>query len=537
MEKDDKKRGIEETISLEEIAEIVEMYIQEDENIPVYDGYDISVEEEEPNVAPEPQEDSKKKVIKKKKPSQSDNSKNQMNNHKEGINHKENINYKEYVDNEESTKKKESTNKVEGINNKEINHKEHKEHKEANKSKENTYHKEKRDSLENKNENKNKVSYKSSFDYIKKRYRSVDMIIGIALIAVIFSSGIGISDEIPKFLKLSSWNGISFGDLGVPILILAFCFMIPTEVEFDLKNKLDFKQIAIKKAEIGAVIFLLGVLINLVGSGFSANFRIMGILQFIGIVYLVVSLIYIVFKRFKFKQNVIGIILVIIGTVGTIGYFAFSSKYGYNMKTCLAYFVDSKVLAGHFAGFERYGIISTISAIFAGLIATAGGCFICDRKSSSKDKSIRLLIVGMALIIISLILERKCPYNVNIYSPSFVMLVTGGFLIVLSGMLLIFDSMRIKELNLISSPLVVFGASPIFLVVVNEILINTLFKANIYSVSLATKIPLDKWIIVDLLSEVFGQGSRTVAFIVIYILLWFAVTLFMYGKRIFIRVK
>ncbi len=44
--------------------------------------------------------------------------------------------------------------------------------------------------------------------------------------------------------------------------------------------------------------------------------------------------------------------------------------------------------------------------------------------------------------------------------------------------------MRIKELNLISSPLVVFGASPIFLVVVNEILINTLFKANIYSVSL-----------------------------------------------------
>ncbi len=250
---------------------------------------------------------------------------------------------------------------------------------------------------------------------------------------------------------------------------------------------------------------LYGVLINLVGSGFSANFRIMGILQFIGIVYLVVSLIYIVFKRLKFKQNVIGIILVIIGTVGTIGYFAFSAKYGYNMKTCLAYFVDSKVLAGHFAGFERYGIISTISAIFAGLIATAGGCFICmktclayfvdskvlaghfagferygiistisaifagliataggcficDRKSSSKDKSIRLLIVGMALIIISLILERKCPYNVNIYSPSFVMLVTGGFLIVLSGMLLIFDSMRIKELNLISSPLVVFGA-------------------------------------------------------------------------------
>lgn len=503
MEKDDKKRGIEDTISLEEIAEIVEMYIQEDEDVPVYDGYDISLEEEEPNVEPEPQEDSKKKIIKKKKPSQSDNSKNQMNNQKEGISQKE------------------------------INHKENnKSHKDIN-QKDNTHNKEKRESLET----KNKVSYKSSFDYIKKRYRSVDMLIGIALIAIIFSSGVGISEEIPKFLMISSWNGITFGDLGTPILILALCFMIPTEVEFDLKNKLNFKQIAIKKVEIGAVIFLLGILINLIGSGFSANFRIMGILQFIGIVYLLVSLIYIVFKRFKFKQNIIGIILIIIGIVATMGYFAISSKYGYNMKGCLAYFVDSKVLAGHFDGFERYGIISTLSATFAGLIAAAGGCFICDRKSNSKDKSIKLLIAGMALVIVSLILERKCPYNVNIWSPSFVMLVTGGFLIVLSCMLLIFDSMRIKKLNLISSPLVVFGASPIFLVAINEILINTLFKAKIYSVSFATKIPFDKWIIVDLLSEVFGQGSRTVAFVLIYLALWFAVTLFMYGKRIFIRVK
>lgn len=484
MERDDRKHNIEDTISLEEIAEIVEMYIQEDEDVPVYDGYDISIDKaNRENISGDGGVEPKKKVTKKKK--------NSGTGSQRVIKEVEDKDTK--VDNGREVKKNNNLN--------------------------------------------NKVSYRSSLDHLKRRYRSVDMLIGISIIAIILSSGIGISNELPKFLTLSSWNGISFGDLGVPILVLSLCFMVPTEVEFDLKNKSDFKKISIKKLEIGLGIFLIGVIFNLMFSGFSANFRIMGILQFIGIVYMLVSLIYIVFKRFKFKQNVIGIILLIIGVIGTVGYFMVSKKFGYDMKNCLACFVDTKVLSGNFSGFERFGIISTLSAVFAGLFAAAGGSFMCDKRSSAKDKSIRLLIVGMALIIVSLILERKCPYNVNIWSPSFVVLVSGGFLIVLSCMLIIFDDMKIKELNLISSPFIIFGASPIFLLAINELLVNGLFKIQVYSVSLARNIQLDDWIIIDLMSEVFGKGSRSIAFVLIYLALCFALMLFMYGKRIFIRFK
>ena len=469
MDREDKNQGIDDTISLEEIAEIVEMYIQEDDTAPIYDGYDVSSKDvEKVNIERNVNDNPKKGVAKRK-----------------------------------AIKEKKST----------------------------------KEEAETKIVDKKKVSYRSSYDYLKRRYRAVDMLIGLSMIAIILSSGVGIADEMPKFLMISKWNGISFVDLGVPVLVLAICFMIPTEIEFDLKNRLDFKKIAIKKLKIGGSLILMGVIFNFIFSGFSANFRIMGILQFIGIIYMLVSLIYVVFKRFKFKQNVIGIILIIIGVIGTIGYFIVSKNFGYDMNTCLAYVVDSKVLSHNFIGFERFGIISTLSAVFAGVVVAGGGCFVCDKRSSSKDKSIRILIVGMALIIVSLILERKCPYNVNIWSPSFVMIISGGFLIVLSGMLVIFDDMKIKGLNLISSPFIIFGASPIFLLAINEILVNGLFKLQVYSVSLARHINLDDWIVVDLLSEVFGQGSRSVAFALVYLALCFAMMLFMYGKRIFIRFK
>lgn len=502
MEKDNKKHGIEETVSLEKIAEIVEMYIQEDDNIPEYDGYDVSVEEIEEETVVEQISDveEKKKIIKKKKEFKSNDI-------------KENIEDKESQIKEKTLKEKEVKSDF---------------------FKENKFKENEAVSVDSA---RGRVISKGAFSYLKKRYKSVDMIMGIALIAIIFSSGIGISNELPKNLVISKWNGITFGDLGIPMMILALCFMIPTEVEFDIKNKLNFKQIAIKKIKIGVALIFIGIIINFIVSGVSANFKIMGILQFIGIVYMLVSLVYVFFKRFKFKVNVIGIILIILGVASSVVYFMISNKFGYDMNNCLAYFVDSNVLMNHFKGVERLGVISVLSASFAGLLAAGGGSFICDRRSDTKDKSIRLLIVGMAFIIISLILEKKCPYNVNIWSPSFVMLVSGGFLILLSCMLIVFDSGRFRNLEIISTPLVVFGSSPMFLIAMNELLVKGIFKIKIYSLSLAERISLDKWIIVDILSQIFGESSRTIAFVLIYILIWFATTLFMYGKRIFIRIK
>ena len=374
-------------------------------------------------------------------------------------------------------------------------------------------------------------------DPLKRRYTTVELIMGVAVIAIICSSGIGVLGEMPAFLAFSKWNGISFGDLGLPLLLASVCFMIPTEVELDVKRKKSFKEICIKKVKVGIILFVIGILINLIGAWNFNSFRIMGILQMIAVVYMIGSLLYVLFRRFNFKISVIAVFLTVIGVVGLAGYYFASANFGDTAKTCLAYFVDSKVMPGHIGDFERYGIMSTVSALCGGCLAMAAGSFLCNKRVENRDKSNKILIMGMFFVIIALLMERNCPYNASVMSPSFVMIVLGGYCVAFAALFGIFDLNRSKTSHLVSRPFVVMGASPVFVIGLNEFIKNTLFKINVYSVAMGTGLKLDEWIVIDTLSEIFGDTTRMIAFLVMYLLLIFVLMLYLYAKRIYIRFK
>lgn len=374
-------------------------------------------------------------------------------------------------------------------------------------------------------------------EVLRRRYMTVELIMGIAVISIICSSGIGVLGEMPAFLAFSKWNGISFGDLGLPLLLASVCFMIPTEVELDVKKKKSFKEICIKKVKVGIILFVIGILINLIGDCNFDSFRIMGILQMIAVVYMVGSLLYVLFRRFNFKISVIAVFLTAIGVVGLAGYYFASANFGDTAKTCLAYFVDSKVMPGHIGDFERYGIMSTISALCGGCLAMAAGSFLCNRRVENRDKSNKILIMGMFFVIIALLMERNCPYNASVMSPSFVMIVLGGYCVAFAALFGIFDLNRSKASHLVSRPFVVMGASPVFVVGLNEFIKNTLFKINVYSVAMGTGLKLDEWFVIDTFSEIFGDTTRMIAFLVVYLLLIFVLMLYLYAKKIYIRFK
>lgn len=374
-------------------------------------------------------------------------------------------------------------------------------------------------------------------EVLRRRYTTVELIMGIAVISIICSSGIGVLGEMPVFLAFSKWNGISFGDLGLPLLLASVCFMIPTEVELDVKRKKSFKEICIKKVKVGIILFVIGILINLIGAWNFNSFRIMGILQMIAVVYMVGSLLYVLFRRFNFKISVIAVFLTAIGVVGLAGYYFASANFGDTAKSCLAYFVDSRVMPGHIGGFERYGIMSTVSALCGGCLAMAAGSFLCNRRVENRDKSNKILIMGMFFVIIALLMERNCPYNASVMSPSFVMIVLGGYCVAFAALFGIFDLNRSKTSHLVSRPFVVMGASPVFVVGLNEFIKNTLFKINVYSVAMGTGLKLDEWIVIDTLSEIFGDTTRMIAFLVMYLLLIFVLMLYLYAKKIYIRFK
>ncbi len=59
----------------------------------------------------------------------------------------------------------------------------------------------------------------------------------------------------------------------------------------------------------------------------------------------------------------------------------------------------------------------------------------------------------------------------------------------------------------------------------------------VYSVAMGTGLKLDEWIVIDTLSEIFGDTTRMIAFLVMYLLLIFVLMLYLYAKRIYIRFK
>ena len=473
----DVKKNIEQEIQLEKIAKIVEDNIHfVDEDMPVYDGYDVPEIEEDVYINEESRKDTSPKQKKESKREK-----------------------KVEPSREESSTEQTVINRGE---------------------KEPYYLKE-----------------VICGEVLRRRYMTVELIMGIAVISIICSSGIGVLGEMPAFLAFSKWNGISFGDLGLPLLLASVCFMIPTEVELDVKKKKSFKEICIKKVKVGIILFVIGILINLIGYWKFDSFRIMGILQMIAVVYMVGSLLYVLFRRFNFKISVIAVFLTAIGVVGLAGYYFASANFGDTAKTCLAYFVDSKVMPGHIGDFERYGIMSTISALCGGCLAMAAGSFLCNRRVENRDKSNKILIMGMFFVIIALLMERNCPYNASVMSPSFVMIVLGGYCVAFAALFGIFDLNRSKASHLVSRPFVVMGASPVFVVGLNEFIKNTLFKINVYSVAMGTGLKLDEWFVIDTFSEIFGDTTRMIAFLVVYLLLIFVLMLYLYAKKIYIRFK
>lgn len=524
------KLNLEEDISLEEIAKIVEenIHILGDDLLK-YDGYDIPEDAVEYDTSeaveiydmPKNEEKSRaEKSTNKRDKGINNKEKNNREKKNQDINKKE-INNKETKNKE--TKNKETSNKE--INNKEINNKE-------------TNKNEIKRNNDFKKEKVSRVNRDSQgFDFVKRRYTTLEVMMGIAVISLIFSSGIGVVAEIPDFMLFSKWNGITFGDLGLPLLLFSICFMIPTEIELDVKKKKSFKEIIIKKLKIGAALFLIGIIINLIKAWNFSNFRVMGILQMIAVVYTVGSLVYILFKKFNFKISVIAVFLTVIGVIGLGGYYFIAAEFGNTMKTCLAYFVDSKVMPGHFGDFERYGIIATVSAIFSGLLAIAGGSFLCNRRVENRDKSNRILIMGMFFVIIALIMEKNCPYNSGVLSPSFMMIVLGGYFIVFAAMFGIFDLNSNKISRNLSYPFVILGSSAVFVIGLNEFIKATLFNINVYSIAKGCSMKLDEWLVIDMFSEILGNGAREIGLLIAYLLIIFALMLYLYAKKIFVRFK
>ncbi len=223
-------------------------------------------------------------------------------------------------------------------------------------------------------------------------------------------------------LKHADWHGWTPTDLVFPF----FLWIVGVSMTFSFARRLEegadrgtLWRHAIRR---GALIFLIGFALNLVPNFDFANVRIMGVLQRIGLCYLLGSTIYLL-------TTVRG--QIVATAVLLLGYWAAMTLIpvpGYGAGVLekegnFAQFVDSKILAGHMWATSRTwdpeGFLSTFPATANVLLGALAGYLLRAREIS------KLAAMGLALAAGGLLWSAWFPINKPLWTSSYAIFTCG----------------------------------------------------------------------------------------------------------------
>lgn len=263
--------------------------------------------------------------------------------------------------------------------------------------------------------------------------------------------------------------------------------------------------------------------------------RIPGVLQRIGIVYGIVSIIYLHTSVRVQALIGVGILLLYWGIMALIPV-PNGSPPNVEIATNLASWIDNKLLGSHnwasAITWDPEGILSTLPAIGTGISGLLIGQFLIS-EIGQRQKSLRLLAFGFGGVLIGLIWNIVFPINKALWTSSFV-LYTAGIATMLLGILYYFTDIR--KQTAWTKPFIIFGVNPMVVFFFSGIIPRVLEMIKVPtktgdSVGLQSYI-YDTWIV-----PIFDNPmSASLAGALIYLLIWFVILTLFYRKELIFKV-
>jgi predicted acyltransferase len=189
------------------------------------------------------------------------------------------------------------------------------------------------------------------------------------------------------------------------------------------------------------------------------------------------------------------------------------------MQGNFASFIDRSIIPGklYLDIHDPEGIFSTIPAICTGLLGILAGTFIKNSTANGKMKAISLAVTGVILIVLALLWNLDFPINKNLWTSSFVLLVGGISLILLSLFYYIIDVLGYVRWAFFFR---IIGMNSI-LIYMSGHFINWEYSTNGFF----------KW-----LGQLIGNPFNAVVMAACYVFIKWLFLYFMYRKRVFLRV-
>jgi predicted acyltransferase len=399
----------------------------------------------------------------------------------------------------------------------------------------------------------------------RERLVSLDVFRGLTVAGMLLVNDPGTWSAIYPPLRHADWHGWTPTDLIFPFFL--FIVGITTQLSISARRARGDDERAIVRQILrrGALIFLFGFLIN--GFPFFTwgavpgnpdasfldrvvdrleNWRIMGVLQRIGVAYLVSALIA---TRASLRTQVVTTaailmgywfvmtVLPVPGTNGTPGALLLGRG-----ETTMAGYWDRVLLDWTRFGLGNHlwinsrtwdpeGILSTAGAIGTALLGNLAGRWIAEPRPLL-ERIAGLFAAGAIAMMVGLMWHWSFPINKNIWTSSYVVFTAGLASVSLATILWLVE---IQNWRAWTKPFVTYGLNPMVAFVGSAImarLIYSILKVE----SDGQRIALQAWIFRTFFASWLSPMTASLAFALAFVAFWYGVLLLLQRRNIVFRV-
>jgi predicted acyltransferase len=371
---------------------------------------------------------------------------------------------------------------------------------------------------------------------LQPRYLALDVFRGMTICFMIIVNSPGSWDIAYGPLLHAQWHGFTPTDLVFPSFLFAVGnAMAFVMFKFENQPNSVFWKKTLKRT---FLIFLFGYLMywfpffrEAEGGGLNftefrpfSSTRIPGVLQRIALCYFFASVV----LHFGSKKFALGF-----SVFALLGYWLLSYIFGdytlagnAGLKLDLLLFGEGHLYHGEGVAFDPEGLLSTLPAIVNVIAGYFAGDFI-RRMGNNYETIAKLMIAGAVLIFVALTWDMAFPINKKLWTSSFVLLTVGLDLLILPLLIYIIEIYHSQKWTYF---FVVFGRNPLFIYLLSEILLISL-----YIIPVGDK-RFPQWLNDDVFGSFASPVNASFLFAFFFMLTNWMVGYFLDKKKIYVKV-
>lgn len=374
------------------------------------------------------------------------------------------------------------------------------------------------------------------------RLLSLDVFRGLTVAAMILVNNPGDWGNIYAPLKHAAWHGCTPTDLIFPF----FLFIVGVSIVFSLStrkaNGVSSKNVIISIVKRSLILFGLGIVLALFPDIFVdpvnaiGTVRIPGVLQRIGVVFLVCA---IVFYKAGIKTQIALFILILLVYWILLTLVPVPGGIPPNLEkeTNLAAWLDRALLSEDHLWklsktWDPEGVLSTLPAIATGISGTLTGAWLRRNDIKPNKRVLWMLFAGPLAIVTGFVWSFWFPLNKALWTSSYVLFTSGLAVVFLAVFYWIID---VREHKGFTRPFVVYGVNAITVYFLSTI-IAKLFNFIKVDNADGAEVSLKTWLYQSFFVPNFSPLNASLAWALSFVLFWLIILWWMYKRKIIIKV-